>query len=146
MTVVYFFVFSVAIFLLVGLIFFRKSKLFEATECGHKTKIKDSITAFGRTTITQIPVRNGKTGYCHRCLEKMAIRCAWCGEPIFIGDPVTLYSPADNKYKIPDYAILYKKEHNSYVGCLCWECAESGADRGGFWLPPGKVKRVLSPI
>ena len=32
------------------------------------------------------------------------------------------------------------------MGCLRWECAQSGGDRAGFWIPPGKVHRVLSPV
>jgi hypothetical protein len=29
---------------------------------------------------------------------------------------------------------------------LRWNCAETGADRAGFWVIPGKVQRCLSPI
>ncbi|MBU1289698.1 hypothetical protein KKG85_00400, partial [Patescibacteria group bacterium] len=54
-------------------------------ECGHTTKRKDKIVAFGEGTITEITFEDGKTPYCHQCLEKMAIRCAWCGHVIFIG-------------------------------------------------------------
>ncbi len=60
--------------------------------------------------------------------------------------PATLYSPRDKERKMPDYAVLHDKERNSYVGCLRWNCAETGADRAGFWYPPGKVMRVPSPI
>ncbi len=125
--------------------FFRslKRRMIDATKCGHKTKIKDSVTAFGQTTVTQVPVsKDGTTPYCHKCLEKMAIRCAWCGKPIFIGDPITLYSPMDKDRKMPDYAVVHNKEHNSYVGCFRWDCAQTGADRAGLWYPPGKVHRV----
>ena len=115
-------------------------------DCGHETLIRDKVSAFGETITTELPIENGKTPYCHRCIEKMAIRCAWCGRPIFIGDPVTLYSPVNKNFKMPDYAIIYNKEHNSYVGCLRWDCAETSADRMGFWYPPGKVIRVPSPI
>jgi hypothetical protein len=114
--------------------------------CGHKTLEKDKVWAFGASDETTIPIIDGKTDYCHRCLEKMAIRCAWCGEVIFIGYPITLYSPRDKDHKMPDYAVLHNGEHNSYVGCLRWNCAESGADRAGFWYPPGKVYRVPTPI
>ena len=114
--------------------------------CGHETFKKDKVTAFGVGCVTEIPIIDGKTDYCHRCLEKMAIRCAWCGKVIFVGDPVTLYSPRDKDRKMPEYAVLHNKEHNSYVGCLRWDCAETGADRAGFWYPPGKVYRVPTPI
>ncbi len=78
--------------------------------CGHKTLKKDKVTAFGESCETTIPISNGNTAYCHRCLEKMAIRCAWCGKAIFIGDPVTLYSPKDEDLKMPDYAVLHNEE------------------------------------
>lgn len=71
----------------------------------------------------------------------MAIRCVWCGSVIFIGDPVTLYS-CKKGTKLPDYVICYNKKLNQYVGCLGWNCAETGADVSGFWIPPGKVFRV----
>jgi len=114
--------------------------------CGHETLKKDKVTAFGISCETKIPIVDGKTDYCHRCLEKMAIRCSWCGGVIFIGDPVTLYSPNDKNHKMPDYAVLHNKKDNSYVGCLRLNCAETGADRAGFWYPPGKVYRVPTPI
>ena len=110
-------------------------------DCGHETLEKDTVIAFGESCKTKIPIVDGKTSYCHRCLEKMAIKCAWCGGVIFIGDPITIYSPRDKDNKMPDYAVLYNKEHNSYVGCL--RCAETGA---GFWYPPGKVYRIPTPI
>ncbi len=74
----------------------------------------------------------------------MTIQCAWCGEPIFIGDPVTLYLPRYEDMEVPGHAVPYGK--GAFVGCLRWECAESGTDRVGFWYPPGIVYRVLSPI
>ena len=112
------------------------------TECGHETKERDVIIAFGEKTITKLPVKNGRTPYCHRCIEKMAIRCAWCGKVIFIGDPITLYTPSNKNFKIPEYAIVYNKKPLQLVGCLRWDCAETGGDRAGFWIPPGKVERV----
>jgi len=117
-----------------------------ATECGHETKRKGFLNAFGKMVEIRFIVRNNQTEYCLECLSGMAIRCAWCGEVIFPYDPITLYSPMDKNRQMPDHAVLYNKEHNSYVGCLRWECAETGADRCGFWYPPGEVYRVPSPI
>lgn len=114
-------------------------------KCEHKTYKKDLVSAFGEKCITKVPVNNKTTPYCHRCLEKMAIRCAWCGEVIFIGDPITLYTPDEN-FKAPEYSVVYKNDPLQLVGCLRWDCAESGADRIGFWLPPGKVEKIMSPI
>ncbi|MEI6627472.1 MAG: hypothetical protein WCL61_02660 [bacterium] len=88
---------------------------------------------------------NGNPNYCLDCIAKMAIRCAWCGEAISIGSPVTLYTPKED-YKIPEYATRYQNNAKSLVGCLRWNCADSGMDRQGFWMPPGKVKRVPSPL
>lgn len=117
-----------------------------SARCGHLTKRKDSITAFEETVSCKLPLNNDRsTDYCHACLEKMTIRCAWCGKPIFIGDPVTLYAQSDESdQELPDYAVKYGER--SYVGCLRWECADSGADRSGFWNPPGEVFRVMSPL
>jgi hypothetical protein len=72
----------------------------------------------------------------------MAIRCAWCGNVIFIGDPITLYTPAKKDFSIPEYAKIYTDKPLRIVGCLRWDCAETGADRAGFWMPPGKVHRM----
>jgi hypothetical protein len=76
----------------------------------------------------------------------MVIRCAWCGGYILPGEPITLYTPCSEDFKIPDYAVVYKEDPKQLVGCLRWNCAESGADRTGFWIIPGKVLRCLSPI
>jgi len=100
---------------------------------------------FGKETeITFRSFKKEELEYCHKCLGEMSIRCAWCGEVIFIGDPITLYSPVKKDHKLPDYAVLYNKEENQYVGCLGWDCAQTGGDRAGFWVPPGKVHRVAT--
>lgn len=87
---------------------------------------------------------NGSPDYCVCCINKMAIRCAWCGESINIGDPVTLCSPVHESFKVPDYAVKYG-EGNQLVGCLRWGCGEAMC-RSGFWMPPGIVERVPSPL
>lgn len=138
-------VFVVGMFFVVVQYFWKNRKI-QTTECGHKTKIEDWVEAFGEKTKIKVPVTNGKTLYCHKCLEKMTIQCAWCELPIFIGSPVTLYSPRDKEKSMPKHAVLHNKEYNFYVGCLRWECAHTVADRCGFWYPPGKVNRVPSPI
>ena len=88
---------------------------------------------------------NGSMDYCLDCIGKMAIRCAWCGDPIFIGNPITLYTPHGD-FQVPEHAIVYNKEPLQLVGCLGWNCAETGADRAGFWLQgedgKGCVQRV----
>lgn len=111
--------------------------------CGHETLKKDKVTAFGVSCEIEIPIVDGKTDYCHRCLEKMAIRCAWCGGVIFIGMPVTLYT-AEKDFVLPEDAAWFNEEYRQPIGCK--KCAEMGpADWMGFWVPPGKVKRVMPP-
>jgi hypothetical protein len=117
-----------------------------ASKCDHKTKRKGKVEAFDSHTITSMPLnQSGSVDWCLKCLGKMAVRCAWCGKPIFIGDPITLYTPRGD-FKVPEYAVAYKQDPLQLVGCLRWECADTRADRAGFWLPGndgrGQVERV----
>jgi len=122
---------------------------YTATKCGHRTKQTGKVSAFGRTIITKMPKVGDSVEYCLDCLSKMAIQCAWCGGPIFIGDSVTLFSPRDDGFKLPEHAVIYRDNPLQLVGCLRWDCAATGADRAGFWLPSkngrGYVRRVQSP-
>ena len=137
-------------------------------KCGHKTKLRGTVTAFGERTTMRMPTNaEGTTDYCLECIGKMTIRCAWCGGLIFIGDPITLCTPHSEEaflrsaegqrefefvfdgelgFKIPAYAVVYRRKPLQLVGCLRWECAESGADRAGYWVPgpdgAGMVYRV----
>ena len=104
-----------------------KKKL--TANCGHVTKEKNTIIVFGEKINITLSLENGKTEYCHKCIEKMAIRCAWCGHSILIGDPITLYSPRNKDFKIPPYATIFNKEPLQLVGCLRWDCAETTAPR-----------------
>lgn len=116
-------------------------------DCGHKTKKDDNVCVRDKQIKVSLRIQeNGRMIFCHKCFEKMIIFCAWCGSPIFIGDPITLYSPKDD-FKIPSHAKIYEGDGVlKLVGCFGWDCAVTGADRAGFWIPPGKVKRVPSPI
>lgn len=143
--------------------------------CGHPTKVKGRVSAFDVTGTTRMPLNDdGTTDYCLDCIGKMAIRCGWCGEPIFIGDPVTLYSPRSvEKFnaawegefafptvtdeatglRLPETAVVYQPTHGrSYptiVGCGRVTCADTGADYAGTWLPgtdgKGWVERRRTP-
>ena len=139
---------------------------YTAAKCGHRTKRSGPVSAFGRTTTTKMPMnKNSSVDYCLDCIGKMAIRCAWCSDPIFIGDPITLYSPGprtglfsserpseaqktrkQDGFVVPDGAVVYRENPLTLVGCLGWNCADTGADRAGFWLPgedgKGHVHRV----
>jgi hypothetical protein len=119
---------------------------YSATKCGHRTKQTGNITASGRTITTSMPKNSeGSVDYCLECIGKMAIQCAWCENPIFIGDPITLYTPRC-EFQVPDHAVVHNKDPLQLVGCLGWNCAETGADRAGFWMPgedgKGAVQRV----
>lgn len=127
--------------------FARKNLIrFTAEICGHRTRRIGPVHAFGRMAVTEMPInQNGSVDYCLDCIGNMAIRCAWCEDPIFIGNPITLYVPLPG-FKIPDHAVIYTAEPPRLVGCLGWDCAETGADRAGFWLPgddgKGRVLRI----
>jgi hypothetical protein len=88
---------------------------------------------------------NGNPDYCLDCIAKMSIKCAWCENSIHVGDPVTLFIPKES-YKVPEHAVRYDKDERLLIGCLGWNCAGSGIDRQGFWMPPGRVERIPSPI
>jgi len=117
---------------------FRKYK---ATVCGHKTKLIEKVNIYGEEMKLLVPKNHE---YCQQCLAGMSIKCAWCGQSIRVGDPITLYTPSES-FKVPDYAVVYKTNPLQLVGCLRFDCA-CGVDRAGFWYPPGKVERVLSPL
>lgn len=119
---------------------------YKAAKCGHRTKRSGLVSAFGRTITTKMPKNHdGSVDYCLGCISKMAIQCAWCGGSIFIGDPITLYIPSGD-FQVPEHAVIYNKESLQLVGCLSGNCADTGADRAGFWLPgeddKGCVHRV----
>lgn len=126
-------------------------KRFFAEKCFHQTVKKGRVYAFGKSGIIEMPVNeNGAVDYCLDCLGKMTIRCAWCNELIFIGEPITLYTPLDDEFKIPNHAVIYQQDPLQLVGCLRFDCADSGIDRAGFWVPgdhgKGRVDRIASPL
>lgn len=125
---------------------FRKTYM--ANVCGHRTKKKDFMFDGHETTIMEMPLaENGNPDYCLVCIGAMSIQCAWCGKPITIGDPVTLYVP-EKDFEVPVHAVRYHEGDGpeALVGCLRWNCADTGGDLCGTWLPPGQVHRVPSPI
>ena len=123
---------------------FRKT--YTANICGHHTKKTGKVVSHGVSHQIGMPLaNNGNPDYCLKCIGEMSIKCAWCKSPINIGDPVTLYIPNESS-GVPSYAVRYDKDPRCLVGCLGWNCASTGGDRQGFWVPPGKVKRVPSPI
>ena len=112
--------------------------------CGHEMKLEDNVKVFDQEVRIKTQLRDGQPDYCLDCLVKMAIRCAWCGEPILPGEPITLYSlsPIVLDKTRPDYTVKYLDgDRLCYVGCMRWNCADSGADRAGSWVAPGEVNK-----
>lgn len=123
---------------------FRRT--YTSNVCKHRTKRAGSIVSGGHRLLTSMPLAaNGSPDYCLDCIAGMSIKCAWCDNPISIGDPVTLYV-AGESCKIPEHAVRLKEDPRRLVGCLGFDCAETGADRQGFWVPPGRVEQMDSPI
>lgn len=114
-------------------------------KCGHKSPVKKEIKSFTkiRETTDTITAYPDKCEFCPDCIEKAAIRCAWCGTTILPGHLVTLYLTDGNK--VPEHAVEYIHEtgEESYIGCMC--CADSGADFQGKLGFDSKVVRIASP-
>jgi len=115
------------------------------------------VTIFPKNThenVLSYQFNNGDSdvNFCPECAKKGAIRCAWCGDFIVFGQPVTLYTPREKDFKVPEHAVIYSEDPLQLVGCLGWNCASTGGDRAGFWVPSGdpkikgKVRRVMTPI
>ena len=115
--------------------------------CGHHSKLEKKFKIGGEKVKFRINYKPGKEfPYCLDCVSKMTITCPWCGRPICVGDYVTLYTPTDPNYKIPEGAVVYSENPLQLVGCQRSDCAEAAADYRGIWEAPGKVKRILSSI
>lgn len=110
-------------------------------ECGHKTKRKAVIEIDGRKEV--FSCQQKKIPFCFDCFLKMRIICPWCGRSIFPGDPITLYTLPEER-GLPSGSIFYDVDTREVVGCL--NCVDTGADRAGFWVPPGKVKKLPNPF
>ena len=129
-----------------ALIFRRPPKEIKC-KCGHLSKLEKEGNVHGKTSTLKInykPFR--RPPCCLDCAEKAAIICPWCGEPIFVGDYITLYTPKDPNFKIPEGAVVYSKEPLQLVGCQRIGCADTGADYCGIWEYPGVVRRFPSAI
>lgn len=116
---------------------YNKEKL--ARFCCHAVSAAEGrVEAFGDSTTTTMP-RNADGGFdfCHACLGTMAIQCAWCNRPIFVGDPVTLYMPSDPYIWFSPSVAYMTFDKLEMVGCGRTDCAETGADYAGYWVPSG---------
>lgn len=131
-------------------------------DCGHKARSKGTILVYGQEKKFHLPWRDKSVEFCLECQAKMMTRCAWCGRGIMVGDPITMYEPLNIMYQAPvgSRAYVFNQEKQelaevdpktnrnifSYVGCLGWNCASTGADRFGFWVAPGRPAKAMSPM
>lgn len=103
--------------------------------CGHKTAQNGKIEAFGVETDMKMPRNSqGRLDYCLDCITQMTVKCAWCGDVIFIGTPITLYGPS-YPWVFPDGTVFHSDNPLRVVGCPSSSCADTGADYVGMWLP-----------
>jgi len=115
-----------------------------ATECGHKTKMHGVLGRGDESTKFHLgyDITTGRPEYCLACIDAMEIACAWCGKPIQIGDPITVYE----RFIGPIQKRARLHGDTAVVGCLRRNCADGAHDRAGFWVEPGQVHRILSPM
>ncbi|MGH7238695.1 MAG: hypothetical protein ACREHG_01380 [Candidatus Saccharimonadales bacterium] len=119
-------------------------KTYLARVCGHKTKLFERVKICGQMGFYRIAGKN--PDYCCSCLTNMARRCPVCGNMILVGNPIRLVQILEG-FILPDCAVwrdptLRDPEISWFVACL--ECADTVAERSGFWVPPGRVRRVKS--
>lgn len=122
--------------------------------CGHVSALVETREIFGEF-YTDLKLPGGKDGtakYCFDCLARMAIRCPWCDRPIVVGYDVTLYGPEQDqeKYLSMPHVVVYSKDPLQLVGCPRMDCADTGMDYAGIWIPnaqgKGHVHRYRSGI
>lgn len=106
-----------------------------ATMCGHRTKRKGKVSAFGETGVLETPCDAEQKPYiCLECLAGMSIMCAYCQGVIFPFDSVTLYMP-DQEFEAGVNTATYGKPLR-YVACMRQTClVEKKGFVFGVWLP-----------
>ncbi len=127
-----------------------------ATYSGVWTEITKDVDVFGKTMKCSLPInKDGTVDFTPEDIAGMSLKCPWCSEVIRVGDPVTLLTPIDPEFEIPEHCGVYSTDPLQLVGCLLWDCPGAHfGDRSGFWLPntdepekkEGKVFRVMSPL
>lgn len=125
------------------------------TPSGKRTKRRGVIDAFGEKSHIIMPLNaQGTVDWTLDEIAAMTIQCAWCGRPIFISDPITLYSPVDpdspihplipkpqKPFEVPSYAVIYQQNPLQLIGCPRWDCAETSGDFSGQWVPDPKTRK-----
>lgn len=126
---------------------------YQAKKCGHKTKRLGWLRSGEVTEVCFMPLNEeGTVDYCFHCLNKMTIPCGWCGEPILIGDPVTLFAMPDDGIRKPHRGAVIYCTHPFplLIGCFTKKCGIRMPDIAGYWIPgddgKGMVLRVKTPL
>ena len=116
-------------------------------KCGHTGPLVQEVTIFGQKEKSSL--KPDQFEWCHECLAKMAIMCAWCSEPILIGELIVFHSHStsrvDKVFLDANHFVQHPQDPSQFVCCMRMGCAVD-ARCDGIWMPPGKVMRVLSPI
>lgn len=68
---------------------------------------------------------------------KDVIRCASCGLPILPDEPIALYGLEGKHHPWTCYISKEGEPSKSVIGCLRWECCDSGAYFAGHWSVDG---------
>lgn len=106
-----------------------------ATRCGHTTKRRGVLKAFGQQAKVRMPVNElGSVDWCLDCISDLTIRCAFCGNAIFIGEPITLHTPPKTGFQTPAHAYIYKNIPLLLVGCIaCQGDTKTEAHMDYYW-------------
>jgi hypothetical protein len=112
-------------------IFFGRGPRQFNAQCGHKTPAEGEVKAFG-DAITMVMPRNLKKKHtmCPSCLAKKAICCAWCGQAIFVGEPVTLFVATAGGVEPKPDSMLHGGDR--LVGCLRPKCKQPNVSAVGI--------------
>jgi hypothetical protein len=84
---------------------------------------------------------DGSLPLCADCCTKLTVPCAFCGKPILIGYPITLYVKKKS-YTPPPGAICY--DGPVFMGCM--RCAVTSLDRAGYWLPVDDADTLMGHV
>ena len=108
--------------------------------CGHEGPSLFNYDLYGRHIETD-QERVAQSEQCGACIvtemKRDFIRCCLCGQAIFPGEGVALYSGGKGIHK------KWTTRHDgSAIGCLAWGCCPSGGFFGGTWTG----KTVDSPF
>ncbi len=116
--------------------------------CGHDARLK---TLIKREDVEGLYTLDRDRECCPECFISASARCAWCGCLVVPGSPVAIYAWQEERGEPPPHAVFYDNSRNDkttqrYV----LVCLRSGCgwpeDRQGFWVLPGRIERVLSPL